>query len=296
MFLSRLGFPPAPFHSPDDSGGGGGEVDGGSAVIPSTGDGASAATPEAIELDDEKLIRVKGQDKPVKFGDHVRGFQSQFTKASQRAARLEQELKAARERIAAVDRERQAAEVRRQFGQTQQAEVDPFGAIEALPYLSGKDAAQVLRQLTGQLGQGTQEQRMVMAAMLKKLVDLEERHQVLMSNHTQQSFEGKISRWLEAGGFAKEWADTAKKLYLAYEPSQELDDEFPQLLKDHIEGIQRVIEAQRTQKLSQARRQPFVPGRGSNVGPSKALEIDPAASPREAADLLWNSIRDADKA
>lgn len=253
---------------------------------------------DAFDLTDEnRLIKVKGQEKPVKFGDHVRGFQSQFTKASQRAARLEQQLQQTTARLQAIERERQQAEARRQFGQQGQPEQsDPFGALEGLSYLSGKEAAQVLRQLTGQFSQGSQQQQMVMAAMLKKLVDLEERHQVLMSNHTQQTFEGKINKWLEAGGFAKEWSDTAKKLYLAYEPGPELDEEFPQLLKEHIEGIQKVIEAQRAQKLNQARRQPFVPGRGSNVGPSKALEIDPAASPREVADMLWSSLKGPENA
>lgn len=261
---------------------------------PSTNPDTGGGGTDAFDLTDEnRLIRVKGQEKPVKFGDHVRGFQSQFTKASQQAARLKQQLEAAQAQLAAHQRAREQAERSKQT--SQQPSQDPFAAIESLPYLSGKDAAQVLRNLIQQQSTGTQQQQQVMVAMLKKLMDLETRHQTLMDTHNQSSFDNKIGRWLKDGGYDEAWADTARKLYLAYEPSQELDDEFPSLLKDHIEGIQRVIEAQRQKATQAARKVPFVPGRGGQAGPSKPFELDPKLSPKQMAEQLWNSVRDPEQ-
>lgn len=247
---------------------------------------------DAFDLTDEnRLIRVKGSDKPVKFVDHVRGFQSQFTKASQRAARLEQELQRERAARQAFEQERRAQP---QISQ-QQVQNDPFAAIESLPYLSGKEASQVMRQIVAQIGDGTQQRDRVLLAALNKIKDMESRYGVLAETHASQTFESKINRWLEEGGYDKGLAGFAKHVYLSYEPGPELDEEFPQILKERVEEAQKVFEGQRTQKLNQARRQPFVPGKGAHVGPSKALEIRPDASPAEVADMLWESVRDPEK-
>src|SRR3954469_13675397 len=67
----------------------------------------STQTPEAFELNDDALVRVKGSDQPVKYGEHFRKFQSQFTKASQEAARLRKELDAERQSRQQFEQERQ---------------------------------------------------------------------------------------------------------------------------------------------------------------------------------------------
>lgn len=242
---------------------------------------------EALELDENRLIRIKGSDKPVKFGDHVKGFQSQFTKASQRAARLEQELNANRERLARYEAQQQQQQSRAQGPQE-----DPLAQIEQLPYMSGKDAAQVVRNIQQEFRNRDQ----VLIATLKKMKEMQEMVSTLHDTHSSQSFETKINGWVSAAGLPAELSGWAKKLYLAYEPTQELDEEFPSILQQEYELLNKAFQAQQRQKVAAARQSPFVPGRGGNTGPSRALELKPNASAAEVADTLWESLRKGSEA
>lgn len=233
--------------------------------------------PSPIDINDDALIRVKGSDKPVKFGDHVRGFQSQFTKASQEAARFKRELEAERQQRQQYEQERSRYQ-QNQPGQNQ----DPFGQVEALPYLSGKDAAQLLRQERGQLQQTNQ----VLIAALKKMQAMEATLGTLNSSHTSSAFNGKISNWLQEGGYPPEAADLAKEIYLAYE-GDDLDNEFPQIFKNRFDQMERIFTARRDAKVRANRPQPFVPGRGGMASPSKPLEVKPESNARELADQLF---------
>jgi hypothetical protein len=266
-----------PFYSPDDLGGG--MAGGGNDAPADTGGNLEApAEPSVVDVSDDTLIRVKGSDKPVKYNEHIKGFQANFTKASQRAAQLERELQAREQRIQQYEREKA------QQGRQSQSN-DMLSAIRELPYLSGQDAAEVVQSIAQQLNQRDQ----VTMRALQEIKNLRDIVGGLRNESVSSQFESKISRWLTEGNYPAEAGDLAKEIYLAYE-GDDLDQDFPRIFKERWEQINRIIDAQRAQKLSAARKTPFVPGRGGQSGPSKPLEVPANAAPKDVADLLWEAM------
>jgi uncharacterized protein YukE len=233
------------------------------------------AEPSVIDVDDNALIRVKGSEKPVKFGEHVRGFQSQFTKASQQAAQLKKQLEQR-------DAELQQLKAARQQAPQGQQQQDVYGALKALPYLSGQEAADVVAGIAREI----QQRDRIMMGIAQKLQSMEKQFGSVYESHTNQSFDAKINGWLNAGGYPAEAADLAKEIYLAYE-GDNLDEEFPQIFDTRWNQIVKAIESQKAAKVAAAKRQPFIPGKGGQTGPSKPLEIKPNASAKEIAEQLW---------
>jgi len=260
---------------PGDTGGGGG----GAADSGAGGNPAPVADPTPIELSDDALIKVKGSDKPVKFGEHVRGFQSQFTKASQRAAQLERQLQEHQAKVKAYEQQLQ----QRQSQQGGQQE-DVFAALRQLPYLSGEDAVEVVQSIGEQIRQRDQ----VLMGALRKIQQMEQLVGGLTQNYSTTSFDQKINRWLSEGGYPPEAANLAKEIYLAYE-GDDLDDEFPRIFEQRWNEITKIIEARKAAAVQAARRPAFVPGKGGAAGPSKPLEMKPNATAKEIAEQLWGS-------
>lgn len=259
---------------------GGNEGGSSSTATPSSGGQTSVpAEPSVIELNDDALIKPKGFEKPVKYGEHVRGLQGQFTKASQEAARLKKELADRDARLKQLEQARQQANQ----GQNGPQQPDVFAQLEALPYLDGKQAAEVVRNIQGAINQRDQ----VLLATLKQIQQLKGIVDQLHGSHTNQNFEGKIAKWLQDGGYDPGFANLAKEIYLAYE-GDDLDNEFPQIFATRVAEIEKLYEAKRQAKIQSARKQPFIPGKGAVVGPSKPLEIKPNATAKELADILWN--------
>lgn len=277
----RLQFPV--FETPGDGGGGGASSGAPAPTGTGSAGGASAsaaAEPSVIDIDNDHLIRIKGSDKPVKFGEHVKGFQAQFTKASQRAAQLEKQYDELQTRYQQEQQQRQAQPP------AANGQPDVYASLEALPYLDGKHAAGVIRQIAGQF----QQRDLVLTAMLKQLQQTQNIVRNLNGAHTSQTFESKIGKFLSDGGYdPKEYGDFARELYLAYE-GDDLDTEFPTILNTRIGQLEKAFEAKRAAKVNAARRQPFVPGKGGSAGPSKPLEIKANAKGRELGAELWDQM------
>jgi hypothetical protein len=275
----------------NDGDSGGTTIGGGVTEISNTGfqgdsqTSSTPAEPSVIDLDENALIRVKGSDKPVKFADHVKGFQSQFTKASQRAAQLERELAQERQQRSQLQQAQQAAQQAKNNGASNE---DIYAALRQLPYLTGEDAVNVVQSLGEQLRQ----RDMVQLATLQRLQQMQQIVSKLHDNHTSQSFESKINGFLTQGGYGPEYAEYAKELYLAYE-GDDLDQEFPSILANRLAGLEKLIEAKRQQKVQNARRSPFVPGKGGTANPSKPLQIKADASSKDIADELWATFQNS---
>jgi len=282
--IGLVGFTPFFQVAPPDGGGGDGNAGApqGGATAP-----AAPAEPSVIDVDENALIRVKGSDKPIKFGEYGRNFQSQFTKASQRAAQLERELQAERQARQRYEQERQAAAQRGQAN----PQDDIFAKLQQLPYVSGEDAVGIVRSI----GQQIQQRDQITLALAKELQKVRSVVGTLHETHSGAAFEQKINNFLSQGGFNPDkYRNFAKKLYLAYEPGEELDAEFPQILAAEIEELKRTFEAERTEAVNRARRVPFVPGKGGQAGPSRPLELDPKASAKEIADKLWGTWNESE--
>lgn len=236
--------------------------------------------PTPIELDENALIRIKGQDKPVKFGEYGRNFQSQWTKAAQKAKALEAELAKERATRERYERERQAAGDRNNPNRNNSDAM--LESLKTLPYLSGEQAAKVVSDIAGQIKQ----RDAILLGALKQMEKMQRIVQGLHQNHSTTSFESKIQRWLDEGGYPKEASNLAKEIYLAYE-GDDLDQEFPRIFKERWDEIGRIVEAQRQAKLNAARKPAFVPGKGGQASPSRPLTFKGNESARDIAESLW---------
>lgn len=241
---------------------------------------SSPSTPvesQPIDLDENALIRIKGSEKPVKFGEHVKGLQAQFTKASQEAARHRKELEQERQL-----RQRLEAAQRQQQQPQGQAQNDVYAALKALPYLTGEDAVQMVTSIVGEVKQRDQ----VLLATLKQLQDMKKIVDSLYQNHSTTTFDAKINKWLTEGGYDPGYADLAKEIYLAYE-GDDLDTEFPQIFASRVEQIRKIEEARKAAAVNAAKRSPFVPGKGGQANPSKPLQMTGKESSKEITEMLW---------
>jgi uncharacterized protein YukE len=286
IHLDRFGL--QRFYDPNDGGGDGGAGAGsgsgsgaGSAGSSAGAAGAGSADPanDPLDIDENRLIRIKGSDKPVKFGDHVRTFQSQWTKAAQEAARLKQALT---QRDQELQRIRNAAQGNQGNGQGQSEDV--LSKLKALPYLSGEQAVEVVSQIGDQIKQ----RDMITLALLKQVQTMKNQLGQVYGNYQTAGFDSKISRFMEQEKIPKELAQRVKELYTAYE-GDDLDQEFPAILRGWYEDINKVLDANR-QAAVRAARNPFLPGKGGNGSPSKPLTFKGNESPKAITDALWNSF------
>lgn len=224
---------------------------------------------------------VAGSQPTVNHEENAKRFQSQWTKTAQEASRLKAELAKERDLRTRYENERRQAESRNQ-GHNQPDEL--VTALEQLPYLSGKDAVNAVSAIRNEIRQRDQ----ITLAVLKELKTMKDQLGGLNQTHAQSSFENKINRWIDEGGYPKEAAKLAQALYVAHE-GDDLDQEFPRIFKEYWDETQRVFESQRNAKLNAARKVPFVPGKGGQTGPSKPLQFKGNESAKEITEALWKS-------
>jgi hypothetical protein len=246
--------------------------------------GAAETAPTFKEIGENDLVKLPGQEKPVKYGEYARGFQSQFTRASQKAAQLEKEL---------TDLKRQASQASNQG----QRPVPPskrqqmIDQIRAKTYLSGEEAAAAVDGVLGEVDSNLSTRDEAIKLIAQKILQQDEIIKNLNGQNTQQSFQGKIKSALSANGLGDDLSDFAQIVYLSHE-GEDLDREFPSLLKQHWEKFAQIVRKQDQAKINSARTGRF-PGRGGQGSASKPLDTS-RMSAKEQADALWPFVNGAD--
>ena len=286
-----VGSGPQPGSAIGGSGSGGGNAGG-------VNNPSLSSTPQIVELTDDSMVKLPGAKDPVRYGDHYRTFQSEFTKRAQEAARAKQELGKLQGQIQDYRRRMQSQQ---QQGQGQPpstaARMKELGdSLKSLTYLNGTDAARVVEQLTQQFvasEQALSQRDLALGLMYKKMQQMAQTVNQLHGRHSSTEFEGKINNFVAQGGLPKEATEFAKELYLAYE-GDDLDQEFPKILKQRWEQLAGIYKSSEKKRLDEARRQPFVPGKGGNGTPSRPLQNLAKASAKEIADAIWPGAVDGE--
>ena len=251
---------------------------------PSSQSGTPSGTPnpgasaDVSDWDENRQFRVNG--KVVKAGDYVKGFQSQFTKASQELAKLKKERAA---ELAELQRFRQAANPQAQ---------DPNAGggamlqeIENAAFIDGKTMGGVIRDLQG----GIRERDMVMMAMGQKLQQMERILGELHGTSLNQNHETKLRGWLKNLGLDQDQDafELADLIYRGYE-GDSLDEEFPQIFEQRWKQMQNAVQRRLAAERARARNLPFTPGKGGNAGPGKPQGLRGNESPKELADFFFS--------
>ena len=250
--------------------------------------------PSVVELTEDSMVRLPGAKDPVRYGDHYRGFQSEFTKRAQEVSRLRQEHQKLQQQLQDYQRRMQAGERPQQQAPNPSAELAQ--QLKSLTYLKGEDAAKVVEHITAQLGArdaALKQRDLALGLLYKKLQQVGQTVQQLNRVHNNSSFESKISKFVKDAGLPEKATNWAQELYVAYE-GDDLDQEFPRILKERWEQLTGLHEEARKAKIEQARRLPFVPGKGGNGSASRPLENLAKASAKDIADAMWPGMVDGE--
>ena len=270
---------------------GGGTGSGGVSDVKDAGTGS----PTPFDLNDDSLVRIKGQAEPVKYGDLSKRLQADYTRKTQQAQKLAQQ--------AAQDRKELAQERARLEGLATQLasrdnnnqQVDPFmEELGKAEFIDGKTAVKLVQAMQqggfAPIAAAIQERDKVITALYQHVVQLSNQMKEMGGRFGNQDFDGKINGWLKAGGYPPEAADLAKEIYLAYE-GDDLDNEFPQIFETRWNQILSILDNQRKAKVEAARLTPKLPGRGGNGSASKPIGLKGNETAKEAADLLWEAMQ-----
>lgn len=246
-------------------------VNTGAANTGSVDTAAQGSSTAPLSLSDDALVNIPGRDKPVKFGEWRRGLEGEYTKAKQTLSQLTPEVERLRQK---------QAEWERQQGQANRPDPNRelLGKLEQLKYLDGGAAKELAEYFQNQLS--TRDQVLGMA--LKALGQVRGQVNTLAGSAGEQAHAAKISRFVKEGGYGEELNDVAQTVYAAYEGA-DLDEQFPGILKSHVEAIEKYIRARDKKALEKAReRTAWVPGKGTSVTPGQPLN-EGFKTPQEVA-------------
>lgn len=252
------------------------------------------AEPTPIELKEDSLVKLPGSDKPVKYVEWFRDYQGRYTKATQESSTLKRQL-------AQIEAQRQQdqAELQRLRASGQQPvnRPDPRATmrdrLSKLQYLNGEEAAQLYEDLHSQFeqrDQALQTRDMALRVIAMKVSEALSRIDELSQRNTSTDLKGKIAKFKSELGLPDGTEEFLEDLYSAYE-GEDLDTEFPNIVKARWEQVTSAIRALDKAKVEQAKKARFVPGRGGTLSPSKPIDVSDMDA-REAADFFWKQMHD----
>lgn len=260
-------------------------------------DSQQTAAPTIYDLNDDTLVRVKGQGDPVKFSDLSRRQQADYTRKTQAAQNLHRQATTERQQVQAerARLETIAAQLAARQGGNQTNQSDPFLTdLGGREYIDGKTAVEIVRQLQenglAPIANAIGQRDKVIQQLYNQLTSLTKHVQEMGGRFGQSDFDGKIQKWVAYGGYPPEAADLAKEVYLAYE-GEDLDNEFPEIFARRWQQVENIFNARREAKVNAARQAPKLPGRGGNGSASKPIGLKGNESSKETADLLWEALQ-----
>jgi len=287
-----------------DSGGGGGELlsDGSTSTASTSapgfgGGGDEGGSGNAVELSDDTLIRVKGQDKPVKYSDYIKnGFvpKSDFTRAQQaRASEVQRANQALQERESQL-REFQARQQGNAQSQTNPVN-DLIKGLEAKPYLSGQEAAGLVRQLWDggitKLAQAIGQRDEVIKLLYNRMQQIDKGVTGLRGQSQESALTARFNSVKTELNLPNtpEVDEFIQDVYYSHE-GEDLDAELPNMVRARWNAMQNLIRAESQKQVRSARQNVLAPGgvKGGNATPSKNLrDRTSRMDARQLADEMW---------
>ena len=126
-----------------------------------------------VDLTDDSMVRLPGAKDPVRYGDHYRGFQSEFTKRAQEASTLRAEKAKLTAQLVDYQRRLQQGQQGQQGQQAPESKLASLaGQLKSLTYLSGEQAANVVDNVMQEMKAAAgelQRRDVALALMFKKM-------------------------------------------------------------------------------------------------------------------------------
>jgi hypothetical protein len=257
-----------------------------------------------VDISDDTMVRVPGQDDPVKYGDLYKRLQADHTKKTTAAARARDQLAVERQDLHSNHRqkEQQLQQLTTQLlamrNQGQNAGPDYLSELEGREIMDGRTVAQLMRAIQdqgfGSVAKAMEARDGVISQLGAQLTKVNEVVRRLASERSDTSFDRKISGWLKDLNLDDNFTDLAKEVYLAYE-GDDLDDEFPEILRSRIDQVRGLFRSADKRRVDEARSAKFkFPGKGGQGSAAQAGGLKGSETSAQVADRLWEAMQGDD--
>ena len=285
---------PSPAGSPNPSGPG----------QPSLDRSTAAPGGSTVDLTDDTLVRWPGEANPIRYADLHKRLQADHTRKTQAAAKLQKSLEAERTKFqteSTAERRRLESMAAQLAGRGQPTGHPEWAkTLAAKEYISGQDMAQMMMAIQndgfGGVGKALEQRDQAFALLYQRVLKAEAVLNRLSGASSQTEHEGRIRQAIQAlDRDPEDYIDTAKAIYAGYE-GDDLESEFPEILRNHIERVEKAAEKRRSRNVGNARNRFPIPGRGGNGQPGRNLMLSGKENSKETTDKLWELIQgDTDK-
>lgn len=263
----------------------------------------SAGTPaKPSTYDPEMLLEgVPGEKAPIKAKDLYNRLRAGVTKTEQQFKKEREAFEAERQKYQAETRaERQRLEqIAATLMSQQQGREAPdefLAELSGKQYLDGMTGAklvQYLRKQTAteraQLVEHINKQNQVIVAIVGKLKELGGHVTEFHSTAEQTRQQKQIDAALKAAGLDDDARDLASELLAAYE-GDDLEVEFPNLLKGRWNQIEAAIRNRDKAKVARLKQPSAFAARGGDGAAARGAKFTGKESAREMADKLWSEM------
>lgn len=259
--------------------------------------GGDSGASAPVTLSDDTLVTWGGAKEPVKYGDLSRRLQAEYTRRQQAASKLQKQLEAERKTFQNEQRqerarlEQLAASMLAQRGGQGGGQGEWLKQLASKEYLSGADAAQLFgaiqQQGFGSVTKAFEQRDAIIKTMYNVVMQQQAAIRQLTGRTSQADLDNKLTGFVKSAGYDPEdYNEFARELYHAYE-GEDLDNEFPEILKRRISQVQAALEKQKRAKVEAARKPSFpIPGKGGQ-GMGKPGGLSGRESSKQTADALW---------
>ena len=241
----------------------------------------SQPSPSPVSLSDDTVITYQGAEKPVAWRDfrsgHVpRAEHDAFT--SRYNTSVEYLIQEARR----IDQWRQYLQdqARRQtqgHGQDGGRAEDPLASVRDLPLVDGQTIASLYDRIQkegfGPLHRTIQAYNQMITAINRRLDSIQGTVGSMSEERASYDFDRMITAEIKRHGYNPEHPavrEASRSLYLSYEPGEDLDREFPGLLKDHLTQLFGAVrEHDRAEAARLQKEKRVFPSRGGTATPGQ---------------------------
>lgn len=280
-----------PLYETPGDGGGGGTPAPGSGGMPSGG-----ASP--ISFSDDTEFIPPGSDKPVKWKDFSSSYvpKSEFTRRTQELARERETWQQQRTREEAQLRQTAQQLAARLQAPANGNQVDPFAEIAAAPYIDGKTAAALMRQIVTGVNGRFQQYEQAIGLLTQRLQKAEQGYSSLSTTNRRSQQTALYDGALKAAGLPdnEHTRGLLEEQYFAHEgwntvSHEEAVAELARLAKGRYDGIigaQRAADQAKVDQYRNQNRTPSLPALKRKPG-----RVPGSETPAELADQLWPLVQ-----
>ena len=189
-----------------------------------------------------------------------------------------------------AERTQQTQQLQQQATQGQQSHNTMIDQLRQMPYLDGATAAQLMERLVNEginpLNQAIQQRDQAYSQLYKDYKSLRDIVGASQGKQAQSELDARFVQIREQQGLPDNEIvrELMQDVYLSHE-GQNLDQEFPDLLRKRWEGLQKAVRESDRKSVQQARTSPF-PSKGGELSPTSG-KTGGYKTHEERTDELW---------